>query len=674
MHDNAGRKWLTVHTSLAAVAVAGGYLVGTQVGLLLTPRNQPVSLLWPPNALLLAALLLLPRRVWLWCVLAVLPAHFATQLVHGIPLTTSIGWYFTNVGEALLGAYCLTRLRRPAELFETLGGFALFLIVSVIGVTGLTSFLDAAVVIATGSDQGYWPLWQRRFVSNALATLTLVPPLVMLGSHHISSVVTKKPAWFVESALLAVGTLGVVDLQFAFRTETAATIPALLYSVLPLLFWAAIRFGPTGVSLLQLVATGAMLLAARQRDASIHDIWSLQMLMAMLAVLSLSLAVVVRESRRLHVLHSAVLTSMPDAVAIVDPEGIVIESNAAWRLAADASDRSRFVGSGRDVNYLEWCSRRGTHTSDATKLVSGVTAILTGSATLFSMEYVARTGTAARWFFISVVPLHGRRRGAVITHRDITVHKKSEAEMLRMRDELADAGRIMSMGMLSASLTHELTQPLAAVLGNAQAAKRLIARESSQPTELNEMLTDIVSASRRATSMLNRMRTWFKSGHREAQPLSMNDVVAEVVALLQGDLLRREVRIETRLTMDVPTIIGDRTQLQQVVLNLIINACDAMSAIEPARRRIIVRTTCANGRVQLSVEDTGPGFASDRLDALFDPFVTTKPTGLGLGLALCHAIISAHDGELTVVNNAGDGATVYCTLPCVNDYSPVGTA
>src|SRR5262245_19052622 len=153
---------------LAAIVTAGGYWVGTQVGLLLTPTGLAVSVMWPPNAMLLAALVISPRARWPLYVLAIAPIHFATQLLHGIPGWTSIGWYFTNTGEAVLGAWCLQRLQTPRELFQTFRGVILFLTVLVIGVTGLTSFLDAAVVVLTGYSQDFWVTCRQRFVSNAL--------------------------------------------------------------------------------------------------------------------------------------------------------------------------------------------------------------------------------------------------------------------------------------------------------------------------------------------------------------------------------------------------------------------------------------------------------------------------------------------------------------------------
>ncbi len=165
----------------------------------------------------------------------------------------------------------------------------------------------------------------------------------------------------------------------------------------------------------------------------------------------------------------------------------------------------------------------------------------------------------------------------MLTHSDITNRKREEAETLQMREEMAHAGRVMTMGMLSASLTHELSQPLAAILGNAQAARRLCARMAGDDTaEVEVILADVVASSRRAGSILRRMRSWISNGRHETQQLGLNEVVDDVIEILRGDLVRRGVTLTKQLAPGLPKIKGDRLQLQQVVLNLILNACDAM--------------------------------------------------------------------------------------------------
>jgi len=306
------------------------------------------------------------------------------------------------------------------------------------------------------------------------------------------------------------------------------------------------------------------------------------------------------------------------------------------------------------------------------RLVTGLESVLAGQRKLFEMEYACGPSDELRWFSMSVVPLWGEQRGAVITHTDITRRKHEEAETLRLREELAHAGRVMTMGMLSASLTHELSQPLAAILGNAQAARRLCARNTGEDVaEVDDILGDVVADSRRAGTMLQKLRSWFSNGRHDTQDLALNDVVDDVIGILRGDLLRRGVSVTRHLAPRLPSIRGDRVQLQQVVLNLILNACDAMRENEPGDRHVLVTTAQCDQGVQLLVEDVGTGIAPDQLSSVFEPFMTTKATGLGLGLALCRSIVQAHDGQLTAENNVVRGVTFRCTLPLTDTLEDV---
>ena len=666
MHHDDRRTPSMAAVMMATLVTAAAYWAGTRTGLLLTLGDLAVSVMWPPNAILLGALLLSPRARWPWYVLAILPVHLLTQMSQGIPLITSTGWFVTNMSEAVLGAVFLQRARSsPVDFFETFVGVLLFLGIAVIGAAGVTSLLDAGVVVLTGVGHGYWDVWRQRFLSNALATLTLVPPIVLIGSASLERVRAMWSHRYVEGSFLAGGTLVVVNVLFARHGHTEASIPGLTFSMLPLMFWAAVRFGPPGVGVLQLVSTAAMIWAARSNgSASIRDVLSLQLFLLMLNTLSLSLAVVVRESRRLQSLHGAVLRSMRNAVAITDAQGVVIDANESWAASGTLpADGCRLDGVAVHVNSLEHYRRAARTTVHAAKLATGLDDVLSGARPVFEMEYACRADDP-RWFSVSVVPLSGEQRGAVITHGDITARKEREAETLQMREELAHAGRVMTMGMLSASLTHELSQPLAAILGNAQAARRLCVRQpNAGNAEVDVILADIVDASRRAGNILRRLRTWFSNGRHDTQPLCLNDVADDVVDILRGDLVRRGVSVNRRLAPGLPSIRGDRVQLQQVVLNLILNACDAMRDNPPGDRQVLITTATCNTGVRLSVEDVGSGIAPGRLGSIFEPFVTTKMSGLGLGLALCRSIVQSHEGQLTAENNQLRGATFHCTLP-----------
>ncbi len=249
---------------------------------------------------------------------------------------------------------------------------------------------------------------------------------------------------------------------------------------------------------------------------------------------------------------------------------------------------------------------------------------------------------------------------------DVTPVKEAERELLRQHGELAHISRVSMIGELSGSLAHELNQPLTAILSNAQAALRLLARDEPDVTEVREILKDIVAQDRRAGDVIQRLRLMLKKGEVHRQPLDVSDLVLESLTIMRGDLAGRGVVATTGLASDLPTVSGDPVQLQQVLLNLVINASDAMSTLEPADRRLLVRTNRnGDGGVEVSVTDRGCGIPEDRLDTIFEPFVTTKADGLGLGLAVCRTIVRAHGGEIRAGNNGEGkpGATLRFVLP-----------
>jgi len=662
-----------VNVYLAALVTAAAYWLGTQVGLLLTPTGLAFSVLWPPNAILLAAFMLTPRSWWPLSLLAILPVHLATQVWHGIPVATAIGWFFTNTGEAVVAAVWLQRIRAPRELFQTFAGVLLFVTVGVIAVTGVMSFIDAAVVVLTGFGPHYWIIARQRFVSNALATLTLVPAMVLIGTSSYTRLRTTRRSRYLEGGLLAVGALAIVNLLSAWYGHTPLGTLGLAYALLPLLFWAAIRFGPLSVSLLQLVATAAILWTTRNwQPFSLADVLSLQMLLAVLNGLSLVLSVVIFESRRLQSLHSTVLESMRNAVAITDGDGVVINANPSWTTGGQAGSPGRLDGVPVHADYFSDRQTAAADSPDTTRMLTGLDTVLRDSHPLFEMEYACPDTDEPRWFSISVVPLKGSQHGAVITHTDISERKRNEAVTLQLREELAQAGRVMTMGMLSASLTHELSQPLSAILANGQVARQLCERATHDSApELQEILNDIIASSRRAGEILRQLRRVFvdePSSPRD--PISLNDVVEDVLQLMRSDLARGAVAVVPRLAAPLPCVSGDRVQLQQLVLNLVLNAGEAMRNNAVGDRQVTITTRACQAGVQLLVEDVGSGLDAKQIGSIFEPFFTTKHEGFGLGLALCRWIVLAHGGQLTGENNAQRGATFQCLLP----YTAAGLA
>src|SRR6267143_4848734 len=232
--------------------VALGYYAGSQVGFLLTPNGAQIAAFWPPNAILLAALLLTSRRIWWVLILAVFPAHLLIQLRMGIPLASALSWFVGNVGEALLGAIGVRFFKKDKPLFESVYGLIVFLTFGVLLPTLATSFLDAAGVILTGLGQNYWTLWTTRLTSNILADLTIVPTIVIFGVKGLFWFRTANAAAYGESAALAVSTVVVSLLVFGKESATSS-FWAFLYALLPLLIWALLRFG-TGAVIASLLA------------------------------------------------------------------------------------------------------------------------------------------------------------------------------------------------------------------------------------------------------------------------------------------------------------------------------------------------------------------------------------------------------------------------------------
>jgi two-component system sensor kinase FixL len=247
---------------------------------------------------------------------------------------------------------------------------------------------------------------------------------------------------------------------------------------------------------------------------------------------------------------------------------------------------------------------------------------------------------------------------------DITRRKQAELAVQQQRNELTHLSRVTTLGELSGSLAHELNQPLAAILSNAQAAQRFLARDNADLAEIQDILKDIVNEDKRAVEVIQRLRLLLKKGEVQHLPVNLNNVVEEVLKIISSDLVNHNINVNIDLAEQLPAVIGDRVQLQQVLLNLIMNACEAMSHTNADRRRLFVHTE-RNGvdKVQVSVGDQGPGIPSESLGSIFEPFFTTKLQGMGLGLPICRTIITAHGGQLWAINNNPCGAVFHFKLP-----------
>ncbi len=245
--------------------------------------------------------------------------------------------------------------------------------------------------------------------------------------------------------------------------------------------------------------------------------------------------------------------------------------------------------------------------------------------------------------------------------------RQAELEVQRLRQDLAHVGRVSAMGELTASLAHELNQPLTAILNNAQAAQRFLAADVVNLDELREIVSDIVADDKRAAELIRQTRRLLGKGGLEHTALALNETVADVARIVRGDAIMRNVSIRLDLAAALPPVRGDRLQLQQVVLNLVLNGLDAMQEAGPGDRVLVITTASDGPAVRVSVRDSGVGIDGQNVDRMFQPLYTTKAEGLGMGLAIANSIVIAHGGRLGACNNPDGGATFHFTLP---DGSP----
>jgi C4-dicarboxylate-specific signal transduction histidine kinase len=242
--------------------------------------------------------------------------------------------------------------------------------------------------------------------------------------------------------------------------------------------------------------------------------------------------------------------------------------------------------------------------------------------------------------------------------------QRAEEALQKAQAELAHVTRVTTLGELMASLAHEVNQPLAAVLTNAQACLRWLALETPRPDEARAAVERIVRDSNRASDVIQRIRALAKKSEPQIVALDINDVIREAVSLEQREMLSQRVSLRTELASALPPVLGDRVQLQQVVINLVMNAAEAMAPVTDRPRDILIRSQRDDANeVVVAVRDSGMGIDSENADRLFNAFFTTKPSGMGMGLSISRSIIVAHGGRLWASPNADHGATFQFTVP-----------
>ena len=809
-----------------AILVGVAYYLGAKAGLVLRFPSSTPSVIWPPNSILMATLLLAPPRRWWIYLLAALPAHLASELPAAFPTTLALGLFVTNCSEAVLAAVFVRSFSDAPAPLDTLRRVVVFILGAVLLANLLTTFPDAALVTSIRGEP-FWLVWRTRFFSNLLTELTVVPAILAVASRGATWVARVSSRRRIEGALLAVSLLTVGFVVFARRGAIVEGTRTPVAFLLPLLLWASVRFGPSGASLSLLITTLVAIWAGTQGRGpftalpAAESVLGLQIFLTVLAIPLLCLAALIAERRRVQqaleerlrfekllarlsaafvhlpsdqidaeitawlrylgeflqqeqlvmlrlaaddrptvshawaafkseavpriasgdspwaverllreepvrigsnitiplvasgkvlgglvfdsgspepdwpeelvqrlwlvsevfasalarketedalraseVMKSAILASLSSGVAVLDRQGRVIAVNEGWtRFRGEGG--AGYAGVEVGAQFLEACREiapeRKPHSCD---VLAGIEEVLKGSGKGFAFEYFCPCPKGDCWYAVSVVPLNRPEGGAVVSHTDVTERKSAEMQAERSRQELAHFTRVSTMGELTASLAHELRQPLTTIMANAQAARRFLDSAPPDLGELRNALGDIIDDDQRAAEVVQRVRDMLRKGELRPTRLDLNEVIRSVTRMLSSDAAIRNVALALELA-PIPVVVnGDRVQLEQVVLNLLINAMEATAEASDGDRTVTVRSE-ANGEnaIHVAVQDAGTGLVAGVREWIFEPFFTTKPTGMGMGLSIAKSIVEAHGGAIWATNNPARGATFHFSLP-----------
>src|SRR6516164_1826697 len=789
------------HLLITGLWVFAGYYLGCNVLFSLTFKPLPVSVLWPPNSVLVAALLLTPPRNWWVVLLAALPAHLAAQWQSQVPPLMILCWFISNSCEAIIGAGLMRYLVVGPVRFTRLRNVGLFCLCVVFIGPFLSSFLDAAFVVWNHLGQdGYWELIRIRLSSNAVSALIIVPLIVTWVTNGVQSVRAASRSLYVEACVLFLGLLA-VSYVVLYELRAGADL-ALLFLPLPFLLWAAVRFGALGASTaISIVSFLAIWSASHGHgpfsgETAEQSALSIEIFLIGVAIPLLFLAALIEErvtrenelresesrfqivadaapvlmwmsgvdklctffnkpwldftgrsieqelgngwaegvhqddfKRCLDVYTSAFDARQPfvmqyrlrrndgeyrwisdqgvprydpqgrfagyigscvDVTELVDKDQALRESEERMRVAAEAINlgiwewdlttdeiwatnaRRALLGlpaSGK-IALKDFISR--LHPDDRDRVQQIIDdAIHSGED--FDSEYrLILPDGVVRWMSTrgSVQFDHAGKPARLLgISMDITARKQAELDAQRDRSELSHLSRVALMGEMSASIAHELNQPLSGILSNAAAGQRFIDQGDVDLREIRELLGDIISDGRRANDVVRGIRGMIKKEQMARRSVDLNEVVIDALRIASADAVLRSCQLETSLDPNLPAIQADPVQLQQVLLNLAINAFDAMRETPASKRKVVIATQSnGDGTVRTSVRDYGIGVPEEMQDRLFDPFFSTKTEGLGMGLAIVRSIVESHGGKITAENADGGGTRFEFVVP-VNGMS-----
>jgi two-component system, LuxR family, sensor kinase FixL len=666
--SRAVRAWLKLAGALCVFEVA--YYFAYTYGMSFSQVAS--SPFWFPDSILLCALLASSPRHWWVLVLALLPIRFFADVAQGIPNWFILATTVNDIAKGLLNAFLLRRFLSDPVRLQTVREFILFFFIAVLLIPSVSALGGAAARSALGSD--FVLAWEQWLLGNASAQLVVTPAVLywVLGARRLVTWRPKRQAF--EAVVLAA--VLIFTGSMAFRAVGTGTILAdsRYFAPVPFMFWAAIRFGMFGASgAVALVTVFAVQAALDGRGmfaglSPSDTAFVLQQFLLVRAAPLYLVAILIMQMKEAegHLRDSEsrfrnMADTTPVLIWISNADGALTFVNQIWR---------DFTGSPtRDELGHGWL--RHIHDADRGRAISAFETSLDRRERCTAEFRFQRHDGAWRWLMFIGVPRfseEGEFQGYIGSATDISEQKLAEIERQRHRAELAHITRVATMGEITASISHELKQPLSAILNNTSAAELILASGNPDLNDIRAILADIRADDKRAVAIITRMRSFLQKQDVIREPVDINKLIEDVLALVAVELAERAISVEHDLTATKPWVMGERTHLQQVVLNLVLNAVESLAATPPSVRRLRIQTAVIDDEdVRIAVADNGPGLPDNSESTLFEPFFTTKTQGLGMGLSIARTIVEAHDGRITAETNANGGATFRVTLPMLNE-------
>jgi len=369
------------------------------------------------------------------------------------------------------------------------------------------------------------------------------------------------------------------------------------------------------------------------------------------------------ELRRSEARYRVVVETASDAVVSIDESGTIILANPAMKRIFGHEPRELI---GKPLTVLMPGAMRKLHEAGCKRYLEMGTKHLNWQGTEVTALRADGEEFPAEISFGEMTS--GEQKVFTGFIRDISEKKRAEEELRNTQAELSRMMRVMTIGQLTASIAHEVSQPLSGIIMNASTCLRMLKSDPPNIDGAQETAQRTIRDGNRASEVITRLRTLFSKRQIDVEPLDLNEAAREVISLLSGELQRNNVILKQELCDPLPTVNGDRVQLQQVILNLLRNASDAMSNIADRPRQMVLRTEQEGEHVRLSVQDSGVGFAREVADQMFESFYTTKSDGMGVGLSVSRSIIEANHGRLWATANDGPGATFAFSIPCQHRF------